>query len=335
MSGRFPEQIRHDPMETAPDVAADWVARLHSPECTAHERAAFEDWLAQSPDRIASYLEAERLYTMSAQLASDDLLRAAARAARREAAPRRFGKVLWPALAAGLVAVAGLVALWPGKTPVATQTYATQDGQQSQVTLSDGTVVSLDIDTRLVTRFDADRRWVELQHGRAQFVVGRDPRPFAVHAGVGTVRDIGTTFQVSRSGNAVDVALLDGQVEVSTQVNGTPRRSLLSPGERVSVDTSGAIGAPVALDIAQAQSWPKGDLVFRQQRLDDLLTQMNRYSSQQVKLADPALGALAVSGVFHVGDQASLVAALERGWSLRAVRNGDNEIVLHGPKTAE
>ena len=103
----------------------------------------------------------------------------------------------------------------------------------------------------------------------------------------------------------------------------------------LTLDGSGAIGPPTSLDIAQAQSWPKGDLVFRQQRLDDLLAQMNRYSRQQVRLADPELGALAVSGVFHVGDQASLVAALERGWSLRAVRNGDDEIVLHGPGTPE
>ncbi len=55
---------------------------------------------------------------------------------------------------------------------------------------------------------------------------------------------------------------------------------------------------------------------------------MNRYSARQVRLADPALGALTVSGVFHAGDQDALVAALERGWSLRAERSGE-EIVLH------
>lgn len=334
MSQRLPGQV-WDAAEPAVDAAADWTARLRSPDCSVEERAAFEDWLAQSPDHIAAYLEAERLHTLAAGLASDDLIRAAARAARRDAAPRRIGKLLWPALAAGLVGAVGLLALWPRHAPVSEQAYATASGQQQEITLTDGTVVNLDTDTRLVTRFDEGQRWVELQRGRAQFVVGKDPRPFAVRAGVGTVRDIGTTFQVRRNGAAVDVALLDGQVEVSTDVNGATRRSLLAPGEQVSVDGSGAIGPPTSLDIAQAQSWPKGDLVFRQQRLDDLLAQMNRYSRQQVRLADPELGALAVSGVFHVGDQASLVAALERGWSLRAVRNGDDEIVLHGPGKPE
>ncbi len=336
MSHQFPGQIQPDAIvATVDDQAADWVACLMSPECTPQDRAAFEDWLAQSPEHIPAYLEAERVHALTAALASDDLIRAAARAARREAPTRRIGKVLGPALAAALVAAVGVVVFWPRETPVAEQTYATQMGQQRQVTLADGTAVTLDADTRLVTRFDADHRRVELQQGRAQFVVGKDPRPFAVHAGAGIVRDIGTTFQVSRLGKAVHVALLDGQVEVSTDVNGTAHRSLLVPGEGITVDDAGSIGSPTPLDIAQVQSWPKGDLVFRQQRLDDLLAQMNRYSPQQVSLADPQLGALAVSGVFHVGDQASLVAALERGWSLRAVRASENEIVLHGPNSTQ
>lgn len=69
--------------------------------------------------------------------------------------------------------------------------------------------------------------------------------------------------------------------------------------------------------------------MFKQRRLDELLTEMNRYSKQQVRLADPSMGGLTVSGVFHAGDQDALVAVLERGWSLRAERRGADEIVLH------
>ena len=49
------------------------------------------------------------------------------------------------------------------------------------------------------------------------------------------------------------------------------------------------------------------------------------------RLAEPALGEIRVSGVFHMHDQAALVAALERGWALRARRVEGGDIVLEPP----
>jgi transmembrane sensor len=163
-------------------------------------------------------------------------------------------------------------------------------------------------------------------------VVAADPdRPFLVKAGPGTVRDIGTTFQVSRIDGQVNVGLLEGRVDVSVGSGADVRRSELAPGEQINIDGNGAIGSRQPLDLAAAHAWPQGDLVFRQRRLDELLVEMNRYSQVQLRLGDPALGSLQVSGVFHAGDQEALVAALERGWSLRAQRQGAEEIVLSRP----
>ena len=215
----------------------------------------------------------------------------------------------------------------PETAPVQ-QNYATATGEQSEVTLADGTVVLLDTGTQLTAMFDSRQRRVELHSGRAQFVVGRDEqRPFLVKAGMSTVRDVGTTFQVASSKGAVDVGLLEGRVDVSTKRDRTV--ASLAPGEQVRVDAAGRIGPKAPLDLVSARAWPQGDLVFKQRRLDELLGEMNRYSRQQVRLADPALGGLTVSGVFHAGDQDALVAVLERGWSLRAERRGADEIVLH------
>ncbi|MBW3551337.1 MAG: FecR/PupR family sigma factor regulator, partial [Proteobacteria bacterium] len=86
--------------------AEAWLARLHAPDCSARERAAFEDWLAQSPTHIEAWLDAERIDAMARTLASDDLLRAAARQARRKTAgggPLRRWRPAAAALAATLV----------------------------------------------------------------------------------------------------------------------------------------------------------------------------------------------------------------------------------------
>lgn len=316
-------------LQPADGQAEAWMARLMAPDCSPTDRAAFEDWLAQSPANIGAWLEVERAQALTAELRGDELLRAAARAARRApAASKRPAWRLWlPAAAAMLVAAVAAIHWWqmPGEATV--QHFATSVGEQRTLTLDDGTVVQLDTRSALTARYDDDQRLIEMRSGRAQFVVGKDPRrPFLVRAGGSTIHDIGTTFQVARTGAEVNVGLLEGRVDVAA-ADGA--RSTLSPGEQVTVDATGRLGQRKPLDVAAARSWPSGDLVFRQRRLDELLVEMNRYSARQVRLADPALGAMTVSGVFHAGDQEALVAALERGWSLRAVRNGEHEIVLH------
>ncbi|HEY1140399.1 MAG TPA: FecR domain-containing protein [Lysobacter sp.] len=314
--------------QPADGEAEAWMARLMAPDCTPADRAAFEDWLAQSPQNVQAWLEIERVQAMSAQLRSDEMLRAAVRAIRRQ--PARPFRAWVPAAAAAMLVVA-VAAIWWGyepETAAVPQHYATAMGEQSEVTLADGTVVLLDTGTQLTASFDSRQRVVELTQGRAQFVVGSDAqRPFLVKAGLSTVRDIGTTFQVARAEGAVDVGLLEGRVDVRTKNDRNV--ATLSPGETVRVDAQGRIGPKAPLDLTSARAWPQGDLVFKQRRLDELLTEMNRYSKQQVRLADPALGGLTVSGVFHAGDQDALVAVLERGWSLRAERRGVDEIILH------
>ncbi|MDI9240479.1 FecR domain-containing protein [Lysobacter sp. LF1] len=327
-------------MQPEDTVAEDWLARLMAPDCSAAERAAFEDWLAQSPRNVEAFVEVERVHALAAELRSDELLRAAGRAARRAPAsspapaPVRHARAWWSAAAAAavvaVVAVAMVLPWGQHEAPAQIQHFATALGEQRDVTLADGTVMRLDTASTLTTRFDGRERVVELRRGRAQFDVGEDARrPFLVKAGVSTVRDIGTTFQVSRMGEVVNVGLLEGRVDVSSRAGGAVQRSTLAPGEQVTVQADGRIGERAPLDVAMARAWPQGDLVFRQRRLDELVAEMNRYSPRQIRLADAALGSLRVSGVFHAGDQDALVAVLERGWPLRAERTGEHEIVLH------
>lgn len=316
-----------------------WLARLDSPECDTRDRRAFEDWLVRSPSNVGDYLDAERIHLLAASLGSDDLLRAASRSALRDtrgsSPSHRAGGGL--ALAASLLLVCG-TAFWflraPVSTPVLAQ-HATAVGEQRAVTLADGTRLLLDTDTSVTTRFDADTRVLGVQRGRVQLVVAADrQRPFVVEAGASTIRDIGTTFQVSRWGDAVNVGLIDGAVAVTVAApRGSARTatSTLAPGEQVSVDAA-TLHDKRPLDIAMAQGWTRGDLIFKNRRLDSLLQEMNRYATTPLRLADPALGAMTVSGVFHYDDQAALVAALERGWALRAERRHDREIVLHDTK---
>ncbi|QQP95549.1 FecR family protein [Lysobacter enzymogenes] len=318
---------------TGPDDgrAEAWVARLESPECTAQDRAEFERWLDASPAHVTDYVAAERAHQAAAQLAGDEMLQAAARIAWRQSGRER-ARSRWrapTAMAASFLLAAAIGVGWMrAPAPVDDLRYATQLGEQRSLKLGDGTQVMLDTDTRIVARFSDERREIEVEHGRVQFQVAADPaRPFSVKAGTGTIRDIGTTFQVAKNGSEVNVGLIEGEVMVS---NGLAQAgSTLRPGQQLSYDHSGRMTPPEPLDVGAAESWPSGDLVFKNRRLDALLTEMNRYSATKLRLADPDLGKITVSGVFHIGDQAALLEALEQGWSLKAERAADDEIVLH------
>lgn len=322
----------HSHFPDFPQTAEDWFVRLRAADCSSSERAAFSHWHAADPENAGRFAEIEYLHDAAAQLADDPLIRAATRAAKRKSAVHRQ-RLGWLAAAAAMVGAIGLGVYHYRVAPAGSQ-YAS-DTTPRTIVLADGTRMQLDAASSVTLRISASQRLLELQHGRVELVVAADAaRPFEVHAGAATIRDIGTTFQVSRDARGVDVALLDGRVEVSGKHAGQAWRKLLDPEQRVQIDPNGIAGAVEALDMAAAQGWPEGQLVFHQRRLDDLLAEANRYAPLQLRLADPSLGSLRVSGSIRAGDQQTLLKALERGWQLSATRTGPEQVSIQRENTS-
>lgn len=311
-----------------PQDAADWVARLAAHDCTTAERAAFEDWLAAAPANIDAYLAADAAHGLAQELAGDMRLRKSL-AHRHGPAPRRHGAWAMALAACLVVGVGGL--WWRGTAPAtADQQLATAVGEQREVTLVDGSRVLLDSNTALDVRFTRDVRRMTLQRGRAQFTVGEDPsRPLVVMAGDVEIRDIGTTFQVDRQAQTLDVTLLEGKVAVRPPASAAPFL-LDRQGEQLRIAPDGHARRRL-LAAAVATGWTRGEMVLERQPLALLVAESNRYTQRPLRLADPALGELQISGVFHPGDQAALLAALGQGWQVRA-RDDGAQIVLERGK---
>lgn len=307
--------------------AEAWLARLQSPDCGADERADFEQWRTRAMEHASAYAQVERIHRRSAELGDDPLLAAASRAALRKTAwsgRRRLRRALPVAAAIALLAIVGVWRLAGERVPV--QRYASAVGEQRTLYLDDGTVVLLDTDSTVAVRYSDAWREVTVERGRVQFDVAHDSRrPFEVLVADGVIRDIGTRFQVSRRAHAATVALLAGAVSVSLPANG--ERDTLVPGQQVDF-AQGRLGVVQPLDLAAARGWTQGELVFRDRGLAELVAEMNRYSDTKLRIGDDSLRTLPISGVFHVGDQASLLQALQGGWSLRVERTAPHEIVL-------
>jgi transmembrane sensor len=318
----------------AHDEAERWFVRLQEGVYPASELAAFERWRAADPAHAAAYREVERLWALGGEAVKDPAVMAAAMRALHpsEPAPDRVRRWLPAVALAAAATLAAVVAVprWlaPPELPPGIQ-HVTRVGERRELRLPDGSMATLDTATVLVERYLARERRVELRQGRAQFQVQGNPeRPFVVHAQGGTITAIGTVFQV-RVGETTRITLLEGELAIATENGVGASRGVvrLTSGQELTFDHEGRVGAATAIDAKAARGWTEGKLFVDNWRLDALLAEMNRYSDTRLRLDDPALRGLRISGVFRTGDQDMLVRMLQQGWSLRAERR-DGQIVL-------
>lgn len=326
-----------DAVSPGPKVLAEadrWFARLRTGNVTAGERTAFERWRSD-PEHAAAFAQTERLWDGIGALAGDPELEALSAQALRATDPRRqrqrTGWRMPLALAASLIAcalvlVAGLGVFERAPPPVV---YATGPEQRDTVRLEDGSLLVLNADTVVAVRMGRDRRSLVLERGEAVFGVAHDPRrPFSVEAGNGTVTALGTRFQIRHEQANVTVTLLEGSVALE-RVQGGERRKMV-PGDQATYGDDASM--PVALrlvDTDVTSSWTRGRLLFRATPLSEVVAEVNRYAGTPLRLEDPALGSLAVSGTFPMGDSASVALALQALLPVRIGRHDREVIALH------
>ncbi len=105
----------------------------------------------------------------------------------------------------------------------------------------------LDAGTQLGVRYDRGGRHIVLEQGRAFFQAAKDAaRPFDVVTDAGSVRALGTQFEVSQVAGAADVALYEGSVELRAR---GVRGAAAAPGRA----GAGPAGAPVRRPHADAR----------------------------------------------------------------------------------
>lgn len=311
--------------------AGDWFARLRAHDCTDAERAAFERWRAD-PDHARVYASLEDVWRLTADLArKDGAIAAAAREARRAGGRPWYDRHRWPLVAATAAMI--VVGIWlQAPFPASVQHYVTAAGEQRTITLDDGSRVVLDTASTLDVRYGR-KRSLALRSGQADFTVYKDAaRPFLVQAGPAEVTATGTRFQIRLSGEAGaaggHVTLLEGGATVTGRRAGGG--TALAPGQRIAFDTAGNLGEVERLsdgELASAQGWTDGFLVAKDWPLDALVAEANRYGGPVLRLADPRLADLRVSGSFDPHDPDTIALALQSGWPVD-VEHRDGDIVL-------
>ncbi|RUL73084.1 FecR family protein [Dyella choica] len=334
---RFNEQ--QDPVLRA---AADWWVRLRA---AGADGEVIEQWLAWTGEDERNLQAFERMNELAERLGTLDkvsrqgLIRAFVRFAPTPVpALRRWFPL---AAAASIAAVVLSGALYIGWThfaaDVATQVvYQSGVAQNREFSLPDGTKVALGAASRLSVKYSNAQRSVEVSDGEAYFEVVHDnQRPFVVTVGNMTVRDIGTAFDVRRTGGRVTIAVTQGRVAIADQrLQARPHNTLEAiAGQRVSYDPD---ASRLLVDIeapAQATAWRHNRLEFIDEPLGVVIANLNRYAGRPVRVADADLNALTYTGTIRTDAIDDWVGALPQVFPLRVSKEA-NGVVLSDPKHA-
>ena len=316
--------------------AADWVVREQE-SFSRTERETFEAWLTADTRHVYAY---DAAVAASGDLAlltdvpeARVLLGTPTWRERAIALLGRLPPVHWLALrpqrrlAAGTVLAA--LAIFMLNAPTRAPVYETQTAELRAVTLADGSIVTLSGNSRLETKFTRGERRVALTRGDAFFAVTKDPsRPFLVTAGDTMVRVVGTKFDVKQSAAEVQVAVVEGVVEVGD-------RSSPSTAQKITVGqqiTAARHGNKMEFRVSELSPPPTAArslrLDYNGAKLRDIIADANRYYAPGVELSSDNLGDLLVTTSFRSTQVDKMVDSLVDILPVEVAHNVDGRIVI-------
>ncbi|MEE0316132.1 MAG: FecR domain-containing protein [Bacteroidales bacterium] len=240
--------------------------KYFSNEASAEEVAQIEQWLDEDPARQSEFDSAHYLFNAMI-LHSDELSKmttpGALEKTSRKSKVRRL--VYRYAAAAAAVVIAGLSGVFVereinyNKMTAQTNVLEVPAGQRMSVTLSDGTQVQLNGNSRIEypVIFSRKQRNVKLS-GEAFFEVKHDERhPFIVETFASKVEVLGTRFNVyaDEASEYFSAALVDGKVKVTTN-DETAEQVVLAPDEMVRFVNNHLVVTKV--DAENLISWTEG-----------------------------------------------------------------------------
>lgn len=250
------------------------------------------------------------------------------------------------AIASSVVLMAVLLSSWlvflkqPDVPPIVAQHYKTKVGEQSSVSLADGSQLKLNTNSHISVLYSDQQRKVELLQGEVYFDVAKNPqRPFVVHTAYDQVTAIGTAFNIKlNNGSGTEVVVTEGKVKIDSlrpALDGKTNTSqqaknyapvYLSQGEKVLIHQHEAqVSYEQNLDSALA--WRDGMLIFEGQTLNYVINEIGRYTPLSFKIVDKEIESIPVGGFFRTGDLEQLLGVLEQNFGIHHQRKG-NQIML-------
>jgi ferric-dicitrate binding protein FerR (iron transport regulator) len=288
----------------------DWrlLARYLADECLPAERERVAAWIRSDPAHEELIRSLKTLWDSPEAPLSltppDELWRkTAARAGvgAREQNKRgfRFWRLL-PYAAVLLAAVVIPLTVWqftrspsPDSSIPELTKIMVEHGEQMDLTLSDGTRVTLDAGSSFEypQKFTVRSREVHLE-GEALFDVPADPdRPFLIHAHEALVQVVGTRFNVRAwdENEKVEVAVSEGRVTLRSEKDSPHNAVLVAEGQMSFLSEGEPPADPRSVDMKKYLGWLNKEADFQDVPFGQILFQLERWYDLRFVLRDSSI----------------------------------------------
>jgi ferric-dicitrate binding protein FerR (iron transport regulator) len=180
------------------------------------------------------------------------------------------------------------------------------DQSVKAITLPDGTLVSLNANTRFQypVKFGKNTREVTIE-GEAFFEVKPNKaKPFIIHAGKAQIKVLGTSFNVSAypSAKSVEVIVKTGKVQVLNKATAETKQNnelILNPGEKGTLVISSNALLKTTNQNPNFIAWKTHDLIFRATSLGEVISNLENVYKVNIRLDDPKLNGLLLTAHFN------------------------------------
>jgi transmembrane sensor len=314
--------------ERAESAAATWIARRERDDWSGDDQVQLDAWIKTSTDNRVAWLRVNAAWQQTGRLRSLRSPTTSGKAMHRT-------HVRTGALAGCVVLVVAAIAAW--YLLRVGPSYHTEIGAFQAVSLTDGSKVTLDTNTRIHVHVTQTERRVDLEQGEAYFEVAKDlARPFVVSAGDKRIVAVGTQFSVRNERGEVRVIVTEGSVRVEREAGDTMRHMMqLQAGSiaRAGPDAVLVEDRPIS-ELEQLLSWRTGRLSFDDSPLADAVAEFNRYNTRRIVIVDPAVAAIRIGGTFRATNIDAFVRLIASDFPITATTQGQ-EIVLTGKPALE
>ena len=298
---------RYSPQEID-QRAAEWAVR-RCDGLVPQDLRVFEAWLKADTRHVGAYAKAEAVLAQldRAGAAGADALRVQTAVPRQEGIKRRT--MLVGSAAAGLVVAAG-GATWLMRL-LRQESYSTRVGEIKEVVLADGSMVTLNTNSRIDVHYTKYRR-DSPDSGRGPVRRRQEQGRPSSHRGDTQVRAVGTSFTVCLlPQQPVRVVVREGVVEIKRpQVPQASPVRLAANTLAVAPPDAPISTEPVArLQVVRDLAWREGRLAFDNEPLAGAAQQFARYSAIEI-LVSPDLENQTVTGLFVSNDPVGFARAV-------------------------
>ncbi|MGE5500237.1 MAG: FecR family protein [Syntrophothermus sp.] len=203
----------------------------------------------------------------------------------------------------------------------------TARGERNTVTLSDGSIVYLNSNSKLVypKTFSGKDRQIELR-GEAYFAVAHDPsKPFRVKTGSSTTEVVGTEFNLRYRSEKMELVVAKGAVKAYR--NNSDKFVSVTRGSMVTYNPEKGFTLPQKVNVHRYTAWRENKLSFVQAQLFEVMNEIEIYYNVQVIYKNRHVRNKTLTGIFDADSLDHVLSMIALTMNMDIHREGKKIIV--------